>query len=138
MRSVSPAMRRYTIGLTLLMTAYVLILLGVNVYFDNSSPTGAIAYVAAALPAFPIIGVFLIIGRLIVDLKNDEYVRMLMVRQTLIATGFSLSIATVWGFLESFDLAPHVDAYWAAVLWFAGLGVGGCLNAVIERGGRVS
>ena len=138
MRSVSPAMRRYTIGLTLLMTAYVLILLGVNVYFDNNSPTGAIAYVAAALPAFPIIGVFLIIGRLIVDLKNDEYVRMLMVRQTLIATGFSLSIATVWGFLESFDLAPHVDAYWAAVLWFAGLGVGGCLNAVIERGGRES
>ncbi|HET9810560.1 MAG TPA: hypothetical protein VFP53_02545 [Sphingomicrobium sp.] len=135
MQRLSPAMRRYTISLTLLMIAYVLILFGVNVYFANSSPTGASAYIAAALPALPIIGVFLIIGRLIVDLKDDEYVRMLMVRQTLIATGFSLTIATVWGFLESFDLAPHVEAYWFAVLWFAGLGIGGCANALIERGG---
>ena len=36
---------------------------------------------------------------------------------------------------EDFGLTPHLPAYYAAVLWFAGLGVGGCLNAILERGG---
>lgn len=135
MNKMTPALRRYTWSIMLLMTAYVLVLLGVNVYFDNSSPTGAPAYAAAILPALPIVGVFVVIGRLLVDLKTDEYVRMLLVRQTLVATGFALTVATVWGFLEGFELAPHLEAYWFAVLWFAGLGVGGCTNAVLERGG---
>jgi hypothetical protein len=126
------ATRRYTWGLLLVMTGYVLILFGVNAYFENDSPTGPLAYVAAALPALPIIAVFALFGRLLVELK-DEYVRMLMVRQSLIATAFALSVATVWGFLESFGLVHHVEGYWAAILWFGGLGLGGCINAVIER-----
>jgi hypothetical protein len=114
----------------------VLILFGVNAYFENSAPTGPLAYAAAALPALPIIAVFALFGRLLVELK-DEYVRMLMVRQSLIATAFALSVATVWGFLESFGLVAHVEGYWAAILWFMGLGLGGCVNAMLERrGGR--
>ena len=119
----------------MLMTGYVLALFGVNAYFANSSPAGLAAYAAAVIPALPIIGVFFVIGRLLVELRTDEYVRMLMVRQTLIATAFALTVATVWGFLESFDLAAHFEAYWFAVLWFGGLGLGGCANALIERGG---
>ena len=128
----NPAMRRYTVSVSLLMAGYVLALVGVNAYFENGPPSGVAAYAAAVLPALPIIGVFFVIGRLLVELK-DEYLRMLMVRQTLFATAFMLSVATVWGFVESFGLAPHAEAYWAAVLWFGGLGVGGCLNALIER-----
>ena len=132
----NPAMRRYTISVSLLMAAYVLALVGVNIFFENSAPTGLSAYAAAVLPALPIVGVFFVIGRLLVELK-DEYVRMLMVRQTLIATAFMLSVATVWGFVQDFGLLPHVPAYWAAVIWFSGLGVGGCANWIIEsRGGR--
>jgi hypothetical protein len=132
----NPAIRRYTISVALLMSAYVLALIGVNIFFENSAPTGLSAYAAAVLPALPIVGVFFVIGRLLVELK-DEYVRMLMVRQTLIATAFMLSVATIWGFIQDFGLLPHVPAYWAAVIWFGGLGVGGCVNAVLEsRGGR--
>ena len=132
---MTPAMRRYTYGILLMMTAYVVVLFAVNYYFDARSPSGPAAYLAAALPALPIIGVFVLIGRLLLDLRSDEYVRMLLVRQTLVASGFALTVATVWGFLEAFDLAPHLEAYWFAVLWFGGLGVGGCANAVLERGG---
>jgi hypothetical protein len=135
MDKTNPAFRRYTWSVMLLMAGYVLVLFGVNAYFENSAPTGPLAYLAAALPALPIVGVFLVIGRLLVDLRTDEYVRMLMVRQTLVATGFALTVSTIWGFLESFELAPHVEAYWCAVLWFAGLGVGGCANALLERRG---
>ena len=131
MDKTNPFFRRYAWSVMLLMAGYALVLFGVNVYFENSAPTGALAYIAAALPALPIVGVFIVIGRLLVDLRTDEYVRMLMVRQTLVATAFALTVATVWGFLESFQLAPHIEAYWFAVLWFAG--VGGCLNAFLER-----
>ena len=89
-------------------------------------------YLAAVLPALPIIGIFGAIGRYLVE-EQDEYVRMLMVRQTLWASGFALSVATVWGFLESFDLVGHVDAYYVAVLWFGGLGIGACINKLTAR-----
>ena len=69
---------------------------------------GPVAYLAAVLPALPIIGIFAAIGRYLVE-EQDEYLRMLMVRQTLWASAFALSVATVWGFLESFDMVGHVD-----------------------------
>ena len=124
--------RRYTMRLLTVMTIYVVTLIGVNLWFKHAPPTGALAYVAAILPALPIIAVFVVIGRLLVELR-DEYVRMLLVRQSLIATGFALSVATAWGFLEDFLNVPHMPGYYAAVLWFGGLGLGGCVNAVLER-----
>lgn len=123
----NPAQRRYTKSVLLLSAAYALILFGVISFFRNGSPAGISAYAAAILPALPIIGIFFALGRYMVD-EQDEYLRMLVVRQTLWATGFALSIATIWGFLESFELVHHVDAYYAAVLWFAGLGVGSLMN----------
>jgi len=134
-KPVTPEMRRYTVRVLLLMVGYALALIGVNMFLrDNDAPRVA-AYAAAVLPALPIIGVFVMIGRLLSEMR-DEYVRMLLVRQALIATAFMLSVATVWGFLESFRYLPHVPAFYAAVLWFGGLGVGGCVNAVIERRAR--
>ncbi|MFL6847288.1 MAG: hypothetical protein ACJ8EI_02805, partial [Sphingomicrobium sp.] len=88
---------------------------------------GGIEYAVAALPAVPVIGLFVAIGRYLVE-EQDEYLRMLMVRQTLWASGFALSVATVWGFLENFDLVEHVDAYSVAIVWFAGLGLGALIN----------
>lgn len=128
-----PEHRRYTVAVVLLMVGYVGALVGVNMYFDNNSPSGASAYAAATLPALPIIGVFFVMSRLLVTL-NDEYQRYLLTRQMLIATGFMLSVATVWGFVESFGLLPHVPAFYAAILWFGGLGLGACLNKLLERG----
>jgi len=121
------AQRRYNRSVLLLSLAYALILFGVITFFKNSSPTGLSAYAAAILPALPIIGVFFAMGRYLVD-EQDEYLRMLTVRQTLWASGFMLSVATIWGFLENFDLVHHIDAYYAAVLWFGGLGLGACIN----------
>lgn len=128
--------KRYTATVILLMSGYAAILVGVNAFFTNSAPTGLSAYAAASLPALPILGVFFAMGRLLVRLR-DEYQRVLLTRQLLIATAFALSVATVWGFIESFGLAPHIPAYYGAILWFGGLGLGGCVNALLERRGAV-
>ena len=63
---------------------------------------------------------FWAIGRLIVE-EQDEFQRMLIVRQALIATGFALSIAPSTDSLAHFDVSPCVDLFWAAMLWFLGL-----------------
>lgn len=123
----SPARRIYNRRVLILSVVYAVILFAVVSVFANAMISGPIAYGIGILPAIPIIGIFLAVGRYLLD-ERDEYLRMLMVRQTLIASGFALSIATAWGFLESVGLVPHVDAYFAAVLWFAGLGVGDVAN----------
>jgi len=131
------AQKRYSVSVMLLMAGYVLILLGVVAYHDNHPLHGPLGYVAGLLPAFPVIGVFFVLGRYLVE-ERDEYLRMQVTRQALIATGFAMSIATAWGFLENFDLVPHVYAYYAAILWFAGLGLGSCINkfAAMRGGGE--
>jgi hypothetical protein len=123
----TPATRRYNQRVLWLSALYGLFLVGSVYGFAHHMLSGPAAYVAAVLPALPIIGVFAAIGRYLVE-EQDEYVRMLMVRQTLWASGIALSVATIWGFLESFDLVGHIDAYYIAVLWFAGLGIGACIN----------
>ena len=121
------AQRRYTMTVIVLSIAYMLILFAVVYLFNNNPPKGAAAYAAAVLPAIPIIGIFVAIGRYLLD-EKDEYIRSLMVRQTLWASGFAVSVATIWGFLESFETVGHIEAFYVAVLWFLGLGVGSLMN----------
>ena len=85
--------------------------------------------VIAVMPGLAISGVFWAIGRLIIE-EEDEFIRMLTVRQTLIASGFALSAASIWGFLEAADLVAHVDAYWVAIAWFFGLIIGAIANFI--------
>ena len=121
------ASKRYNWRVLWLSLAYVVVLIAAEYGFKQDLVTGAAQYVVAMLPALPVIGIFVAIGRYLVE-EDDEYVSMLMVRQTLWASGFALSLATVWGFLESFDLVGHADGYWVAVAWFFGLAVGGAVN----------
>jgi len=88
--------------------------------------------VLSVLPGLGIVGVFWAIARLIVE-ETDEFMRMLVVRQALIASSFALSLASVWGFMESADVVPHIDAYYWAVAFFIGLIIGAVVNR-IEHG----
>ena len=126
--AMSPALRRYNMAVLGCSAGYAFALFGAVSYFGNHPGTrSAAAWFAAIVPAALIVGIFVAIGRYLVD-ERDEYLRTLMVRQTLVASGFALSVTTVWGFLESFGLVGHVDAYWGAILWFGGLGLGSCVN----------
>lgn len=94
--------------------------------------SGPLRFLVALLPGLAISGFFWAIGRLIVE-EQDEFLRMLTVRQTLVASAIALSAASIWGFLESADLVPHMDVYWVAIVWFGGLFIGALINR-IEHG----
>jgi Kef-type K+ transport system membrane component KefB len=121
------ARRRLTRSVLVLVTSYVVILTAVAVFFRQGGHVGALAYVVAILPALPIVGMVLVFSRYLAE-ESDEYLRMKFNRQVLIATGLMLTVATVWGFLERFGLATHVDASWAGFLWVLGFGVGRVVN----------
>lgn len=127
--TMPPEIKRYTARLIATMTLYAATLVGVNLWFRFSPPGGALAYVAAILPAVPIALVFVVIGRLLVEMR-DEYLRAQMVRDQLVATGVTLSITTAWGFLEGFGLIGHAPGYYAATLWFGALGVAACVRGI--------
>lgn len=135
-RKRNPAQRRYLLRLAVAMAFYMITLFVAVRLIGHGGVRGPLAYVLAILPGLSVAGIFWAVGRLLVE-ETDEYLRMMLVRQTLVATAFALSLATVWGFLENFDLVPHVDAYYIAFLWFAGLGVGAFYNWITlgEDGG---
>ncbi|MEO7504362.1 MAG: hypothetical protein ABIT69_04175 [Sphingomicrobium sp.] len=127
MRRMNPPQKRYVLRVFVSMAFYMVFLSFALHYVGHGLVKGPLAYVLGALPGFAVIGVFWAIGRLLVE-ETDEYQRMLLVRQSLVASAFALSIATVWGFLENVSLVPHIDAFYIAILWFAGLGVGSLVN----------
>jgi hypothetical protein len=121
------AWKRYNWRAIWLSLAYAVFLIAAVYGFKHQLVPAGLKYVVAILPAMPIIGLFLAMGRYLVE-EQDEYVRMLMVRQTLWASGFALSAATVWGFLQNFDLLGPVDGYWIVVAWYYGLGIASVAN----------
>jgi FtsH-binding integral membrane protein len=133
----NPAYRRYLARVAVAMTLYIISIFIAVRLVVHGGVGGPAAYALAVLPGLCIVAVFWAVARLIIE-QEDEYQRMLLVRQTLVATGFSLSLASVWGFFEAFNLAPHIDAYYVAILWFAGLGVGALYNRLTIGDGGCS
>ena len=127
------AHRRYTIRIAVAMAAYLITLAAALRLVGGGAVSGPLAFVLAALPGIAVVGIFWAYARLLIE-ETDEYRRMLLVGQSLVATAFTLSIVTVWGFLENFDLVAHVDGFYVAVLWFVGLGVGSLFNRLSPPG----
>lgn len=125
----SSVMRRYTVRLAIATTAYLATLLLAKRLVGDGLVTGPLAYLLAILPGLAVSGIFWAVARLLIE-ETDEYQRMLRIREALVATGFTLSILTIWTFMQNFGLAPTLDAFYIAALWFIGLGLGGCWNSV--------
>jgi hypothetical protein len=124
----SPAVRRYFLRIVVLVSIYLVTLIGTVMAFKANAVSGAAAYALAVLPALPIIGVFWAVMRYLIE-ETDEFMRLLIVRQCLFATGFCLTIMTIWEFLQNFDLVPPGNGgFGAAFFWFIGLGFGGLYN----------
>lgn len=119
----SPAMRAYTRRVLIAGFTYILMLLAGMAIARLYTPPVVVRVVLAVGVAVPVLFMIRAMALLLQE-ESDEYLRMRIVNQSLVATGFMLTIATLYGFLNAFDVAPRVDAWAAFPLWAVGLGVG--------------
>lgn len=123
------AAHRYLLRLALTMAFYLITLAIAEHFIDGEGLTGPLAAVLALLPGLSFAGVIWVFGGLIVE-ETDEFYRMLYVRQGLIATAISFTLAAIWGFLETYNIVEPVAAFWWPTIWCFGLGVGAIFNKV--------
>ncbi len=127
-----PSIKRYNRRMIGAMLSYIVLLFGVQRAFDLDAMRGPARWVLAALPGLPVAAVFWLIGDMILDMR-DEYLRLLEVRKAMIATGVTMTLVSILGFLEMLGGAPHLPLFYVPVLWFGSLGIGQCANMLIER-----
>lgn len=121
--------RRYMVRISVSMAIYALGLIGANYLIGRELVSGPLAVAAALVPGLAIVSVFYAVGMLILE-QRDEFVRMLLVRQNLIATAFAMSVVAVLGFLESFGMVEHIAGYLIVVWWSVGMAIGAVANRV--------
>jgi hypothetical protein len=102
--------------------AYIGALFGAITVYHELKPTGPLLWLIAVLPALPILYFVWAVGRYLTE-ETDEYQRMKQVTSALFATGWLLILATIWGFLETFEVVPHVPSWAVIPVWAIGLGV---------------
>lgn len=114
--ALDPAHRRYRNRTLAFMGGYAVFCTAwiFDTFDDVGRPGAWLLAVAAAAP---------IIGQLWATLalmrEADEYVRTLMAKRFIVASGLAMSLFSVWGFAESFAGAPHVEGWFVYSLFWA-------------------
>jgi hypothetical protein len=117
-----PATRRYQMRFCLLMVAYIVLILGVTWMIRYAPPPGIWRYVAAVSPAVPLVGVIVTLGLYLAE-ETDEFRRMQLAQAMLWGLGATLTVTTVWGFLEDLAGAPHLALTWIFPIFCVCMGV---------------
>lgn len=121
----SEAMGRYNRRMLAASAVYVIGLFGAIWAHDELSPPTAGAFLVALAPSVGVLMMVAAMARLIVE-ETDEYLRHRYVRSSLFGLGTLLTLATVWGFFEQFDLVPHAPSWMAVPVFALGLGIAHC------------
>ena len=113
--------RRYVIRTVAFMSGYVAINVAAifGAFDDMSSPVAA--WLLAAAVSAPVVGQ--IWATLSLMRESDEFVRAVIAKQFVVATGLAMAVATFWGFGESYADAPHVPAWFVYPLFWACFGL---------------
>lgn len=108
----------YVIGLGVALTIY-----------RGGEVSQPVAALLSLLPTLPVFAMIWAMARYVLK-ETDEYLRARTVNAALVATGLLLAIATFWGFLTTFGVAPDVPMWVAVPVWCLGLGLGQLVNKV--------
>lgn len=120
---MSGALARYNRRFGWATVSYVVAIFTAIYLHKNMQALGPLAIPIALLPALSVLLMIWAMARYIIE-EDDEYLRQRQMIAGLIATGLLLAVATSWGFVEQFGLAPHVPAWVAFPVWALGLGLG--------------
>ena len=128
---MNAAVRAYVRRFSIAMTVYVAMVVAASLLSETRLGEGPAIWVIAVLPALPLLYVFYAMGRYLSE-QSDEYVKMLEIRKALVATGVTLAVATILGFLEIYAEAPHMPLFFIPVIWFGSLCLGQIVNRFVE------
>ena len=120
-KSTSSAHKRYAIRTIAFMSGYVAVNVAAifGAFDDIASPVAA--WALALTVSAPVIGQ--IWATLALMRESDEFVRAVVAKQFILASGLAMAIASVWGFGESYAAAPHIPAWIIYPLFWACFGV---------------
>ena len=119
---ISRAMADYNRRIVFSSLGYVLGL-GIAVTLWNSYQlSDALVFAISLLPTVPPFGIIWAMARYLAE-EQDEYLRHRTIMAALFALGVVLAIGIFYGFLEMFELVPHIWAWWVLPVWAIGLGL---------------
>lgn len=95
-------------------------------------PQGPVLWLLALLPSLAIAYYIWSLARYLVE-ETDEYLRMRQIQAGMFATGLLLMVASTWGFLETFGIAPHAEGWWSVAIFAIGQGLAGLWLSVRDR-----
>jgi len=106
---------------------YVATLTGGRYLARHEAVHGAAVWLLAIVPGLAVMGMIYASVMRIIE-QEDEYLRMLSIRQFMVATGITLSLITICGFFQEFGLVGPIELYWVFVLWCFSLPIGMLFN----------
>lgn len=120
-KSTSSAHKRYAIRTIAFMSGYVAVNVAAifGAFDDIASPVAA--WALALTVSAPVIGQIWATLALMRD--SDEFVRAVVAKQFILASGLAMAVASVWGFGESYAAAPHIPAWIIYPLFWACFGL---------------
>ncbi len=120
-KSTSPAHRRYVVRTMAFMSGYVAVNVAAifGAFDDIASPVAA--WALALTVSAPVVGQ--IWATLSLMRESDEFVRAVVAKQFILASGLAMAVASVWGFGESYAAAPHIPAWIIYPLFWACFGL---------------
>ena len=120
-KSTSSAHKRYAIRTIAFMSGYVAVNVAAifGAFDDIASPVAA--WGLALTVSAPVIGQ--IWATLALMRESDEFVRAVVAKQFILASGLAMAMASVWGFGESYAAAPHIPAWIIYPLFWACFGL---------------
>lgn len=121
----SPALSRYSRNMLLAGGIYMVVFISAAHVYDRFD-VGRAATIALALASIaPVMGMIWTMARYLRE-EQDEYLRNRAINAALFGLLLVLVLGSLWGFLETFGLLPHVWAWWVFPVWAIGLGIGNC------------
>ena len=131
-RIKSAAMRAYQRGIAVMMSVYVVVIVGLATFLRHHHPQGLLAYGLAILPSIPILGMLAVVGVYLRD-EKDEFLRWRTIKALLWATGITLAVTTVVGFLQNFAAMQAPPAYWVFVMYWLIFGLAQAMLSSSDR-----
>ncbi len=120
-RPTTQAQRKDIIRTLAFMGGYIAIMVAVIFgAFDDIQGAPA-AWALALTVTAPIVGQ--IWTTLAAMRDSDEFVRAVMAKQFILASGISMALFTAWGFAESFADAPHAEGWLIYPLFWGAFGL---------------